>query len=103
MERRRRRQKWRFELKTGDVVDAMDSDLRWFDAKIVNCDADRVKVHYRGWSSKWDSWLKRLESKSLQKIFTHTEDWRRLQKDDAVEVRSDDTSRALWLERQRHI
>jgi hypothetical protein len=78
----------------GDVIDAKDSEGRWFDSRIVAIDGDRVKVHYNGWSSRWDSWCDRNDE-SIQPHLTHTDDWRRLRVGDELEMRGP-SEKALW-------
>ena len=85
---------WRSHIQVGDVIDAKDSEGRWFDSRIVAIEGDRVRVHYNGWSSRWDSWCDRKDE-SIQPLFTHTDDWRRLQVGDAVELRGRG-EKALW-------
>ncbi|KAJ1444808.1 hypothetical protein M885DRAFT_551946 [Pelagophyceae sp. CCMP2097] len=95
-----RRTRWRAALRVGQVVDARDSEGRWFDAVVVDLDAVKgAKVHFRGWSSKWDAWLGlHLDDAPLAQLFTHTDDWRRLRRGDACEVRSEDAVKPLWYE-----
>ena len=86
---------WRESMAVGDVIDAKDSEGRWFDSRIVAIDVgDRVRVHYNGWSSRWDSWCDRKDE-SIQPLFTHTDDWRRLKVGDALEMRGP-FEKALW-------
>ena len=88
-------QQWRESMAVGDVIDAKDSEGRWFDSRIVAIDVgDRVKVHYNGWSSRWDCWFDRNDE-SIQPHLTHTDDWRRLKVGDALEVRGPG-EKALW-------
>ena len=47
---------------------------------------DRVKVHYNGWSSRWDRGCDRKDEQ-IQPHLTHTDDWRRLKVGDALEMR----------------
>ena len=82
---------WRRELKVGDVIDARDRESRWYDAVIVAVarpvgvavDAAQshglVRVHFRGWSSKWDEWVCRND-KRLQPFQMITREWRSLLK-----------------------
>ena len=85
---------WRSHTQVGDVIDAKDSEGRWFDSRIVAIDGDRVKVHYNGWSSRWDSWCDRNDE-SIQPHLTHTDDWRRLRVGDELEMRGP-SEKALW-------
>ena len=87
-------QQWRESMAVGDVIDAKDSEGRWFDSRIVAIEGDRLRVHYNGWSSRWDSWCDRKDE-SIQPLFTHTDDWRRLRVGDAVELRGRG-EKALW-------
>ena len=90
-------QQWRESMAVGDVIDAKDSEGRWFDSRIVAIDVgDRVKVHYNGWSSRWDCWFDRNDE-SIQPHLTHTDDWRRLKVGDALEMRSRG-EKALWYQ-----
>ena len=93
----REREKWRDHIQVGDIIDAKDSEGRWFDSRIVEVDKDRapeVKVHYNGWSERWDTWVDRKDE-SIQPHLTHTDDWRRLKVGDAVEMRSAG-EKAFW-------
>ena len=86
---------WRESMAVGDVIDAKDSEGRWFDSRIVAIDVgDRVRVHYNGWSSRWDSWVDRNDE-SIQPHLTHTDDWRRLRVGDELEMRGPG-EKALW-------
>jgi hypothetical protein len=85
---------WRESMAVGDVIDAKDSEGRWFDSRIVAIEGDRVKVHYNGWSSRWDSWVDRNDE-SIQPHLTHTDDWRRLRVGDVLEIRGPG-EKALW-------
>ncbi|KAJ1461258.1 hypothetical protein M885DRAFT_267022 [Pelagophyceae sp. CCMP2097] len=92
---------WRAALRVGQVVDARDSEGRWFDAIVIDLDAVKgAKVHFRGWSSKWDAWLGLHPNDApLAKLFTHTDHWRMLlRREDACEVRSEDAVKPLWYE-----
>ena len=94
----REREKWRDHIQVGDIIDAKDSEGRWFDSRIVEVEKDRgpgeVKVHYNGWSERWDTWVDRKDE-SIQPHLTHTDDWRRLKVGDAVEMRSAG-EKAFW-------
>ena len=87
-------QDWRNNLSVGDVIDAKDSEGRWFDSRVVEVDRDRVKVHYNGWSWRWNTWVDRKDE-SIQPHLTHTDDWRRLEVGDELEVRAPG-AKALW-------
>ena len=97
----REREKWRDHIQVGDIIDAKDSEGRWFDSRIVEVDKDRgpgeVKVHYNGWSGRWDTWVDRKDE-SIQPHLTHTDDWRRLKVGDAIEMRGPG-EKTLWFKR----
>ena len=46
-------------INVGDFVDAQDSSGRWYESVVREVTDDTVKVHYFGWSSRWDATLKR--------------------------------------------
>lgn len=52
---------------------------------MVDVAEKRVKVHYRGWTDKWDEWLERLSDR-LQKSHTKVRNWRAFRVGDAVQV-----------------
>uniref|UniRef100_H3HB32 DUSP domain-containing protein n=1 Tax=Phytophthora ramorum TaxID=164328 RepID=H3HB32_PHYRM len=78
-------EQWRSELETGQMVDALDTDSKWYEARIVNITDNQAKVHYRGWSIKWDEWLART-SPRLMPLHSKVRDWRRFRVDDEVQV-----------------
>ena len=52
--RQRATEEWRKELARGDHVDARDKRNMWYESKIVAVKDGRVKIHFLGWSKKWD-------------------------------------------------
>uniref|UniRef100_A0A7S2W2S4 Ubiquitinyl hydrolase 1 n=1 Tax=Rhizochromulina marina TaxID=1034831 RepID=A0A7S2W2S4_9STRA len=77
---------WRSALGVGALLDALDSDKRWFESQVVDVEEDRVKIHYLGWSSKWDAWVPR-GSPDLLPLHSRTTMWRQeLGKGDDIEV-----------------
>lgn len=88
-------------IKIGDFVDAQDSTGKWYEAVVRGVTEDTVKVHYLGWTSKWDSNLRRRRKRDDVEIegclknalppaplFSHSSRWREeLQLGDIVEVR----------------
>jgi len=79
---------WKDQLKVGDLVDAMDSDQKWFESVIIEIKGTKAKVHFKGWSSKWDSYLD-IQSASIQYLHTKTPKWRIFQEGDEIEIRSE--------------
>ena len=55
--------KWRAGLKAGDVIDALDTVNKWYQAMVVETRLyegnDFLKVTFVGWPSKYDEWLLR--------------------------------------------
>ena len=43
-------------LQIGDHIDHRDDVGRFLLATIVDKDEYKVKIHYEGWNSKWDTW-----------------------------------------------
>ena len=43
-------------FKAGQRIEALDQMNVWLEAFIIDVDDYRVKVHYKGWSSKFDEW-----------------------------------------------
>ena len=46
-------------LAPGDFIDAQDNARTWYEAQIREVHDDKVKVHYFGWASRWDGWIRR--------------------------------------------
>lgn len=49
-------------LREGDIVDGYcPQTFRWYEAKIVKVgeNNDKVKIHFKGWNSKYDEWVER--------------------------------------------
>eukprot|EP00523_Entomoneis_sp_CCMP467_P019717 CAMPEP_0168857200 /NCGR_PEP_ID=MMETSP0727-20121128/15605_1 /TAXON_ID=265536 /ORGANISM="Amphiprora sp., Strain CCMP467" /LENGTH=1184 /DNA_ID=CAMNT_0008911817 /DNA_START=100 /DNA_END=3654 /DNA_ORIENTATION=- len=91
-------------VQVGDFVDAQDVAGKWYEARVCNVTETSVKVHYIGWSSKWDTELKRWPDSHVSglanklfppaSLWSRTPRWReRLTVGDIVEVR--DTSSLL--------
>ena len=78
--------RWRDALTVGTVIDAQDSDKKWFDAVITTVDGDLLGVHYRGWRAKWDDKNVPRSSERIQPLHTHTPRWREFTLGDQVEV-----------------
>uniref|UniRef100_A0A6S8CHP7 Uncharacterized protein n=1 Tax=Aureoumbra lagunensis TaxID=44058 RepID=A0A6S8CHP7_9STRA len=90
--------RWRLRIKSGDIIDAKDSEGRWFDSVVRQVKEVQIHVHFRGWAARWDTWVDRFDEDSIQPLFTHTTNWRKFKKGDACEIRSEEEKRALWYE-----
>lgn len=90
-------EQWRADLKVGQMVDALDTDSKWYEATIVGITEGQAKVHYRGWSTKWDEWLART-SPRLMPLHSKVRDWRRFRVNDEVQVGDErpGKKRMLW-------
>ncbi|CEG49503.1 ubiquitinspecific protease [Plasmopara halstedii] len=84
---------WRFELKTGQLIDALDTNKRWYESRIVDTGAVYVKIHYRGWTNKWDEWLRRTSTR-LAPLHTKVPNWRAFQVNDEVLVGTEVSSKS---------
>lgn len=64
--------KWSpYTLQVGDWCDARDSVNTWCVGQIVECNDNAVKVHFKGWASKWDEVIPR-SSPRLAELRHHT-------------------------------
>ena len=88
-------------ISVGDFVDAQDVAGKWYEARVTEVQEDSIKVHYMGWSSKWDTSLKRWPDSTVSgmanrllvpmPLWSQAPRWReRVRIGDVVEVR--DTS-----------
>ncbi|GMF28568.1 unnamed protein product [Phytophthora lilii] len=76
---------WRFTLEKNQLIDALDTDKKWYESRVIDLNATHVKVHYRGWTAKWDEWLKRTSSR-IAPLHTKVPNWRDFQIGDEVLV-----------------
>lgn len=87
-------------LQVGDFIDAADNDCKWFEAVVREINSDTIKVHYMGWSSRWDGHILRRRkdnntSEACRKLpgppaplWSQTSSWReQITINDEVEVR----------------
>ena len=53
--------KWRHELAEESKCDALDCVNKWYTSQIIEVDhgANRFKVHFDGWSARYDEWIYR--------------------------------------------
>ncbi|KAF1780011.1 Ubiquitin specific protease domain [Phytophthora cactorum] len=76
---------WRFTLQKDQLIDALDTDQKWYESRVVDLNETHVKVHYRGWTAKWDEWVNRTASR-LAPLHTKVPNWRDFQVNDEVLV-----------------
>ena len=91
-------------LKVGDLLDARDTQNKWFGAIIVELtspsdgERDKLKVHYCGWSSRWGVWFPR-HAEQIQPLFSQTENWRDLKIGDRAEINgAQPNEKPRWFE-----
>ena len=63
---------WRLALKAGDLLDAQDKqEGKWYESNVVSVRGDVVRVHFKGWSDKWDEDINRkTEAARLEPLHT---------------------------------
>jgi hypothetical protein len=59
---------------TGDAQDG-----KWYVSEVLSIDANKVLVHFVGWTSRWDLWVP-MEDSALAPLYTHTNKSARLDK-----------------------
>ena len=96
-------------ISVGDYVDARDSTGKWYESLVREVLPDGVKVHFIGWSTRWDLILPRDHSRGPdstkfleppQPLWTQTNNWRTsLDIGSIVEVReaSSGIRKPKWL------
>jgi hypothetical protein len=94
-------QVWKEDLRTGDVVDAMDKLSNWFEAIVMGVAGNGdITVHFKGWSSEFDEVIRHAQrDRRIQPLYTRTIDWRSgLEEDDKVEIKiSPPGTKIVWL------
>ena len=41
------------------MIEALDMEGKWYKAKVLHVAETRCRVHYNGWPTKWDEWIKK--------------------------------------------
>lgn len=59
------------DFRVDDVIDAKDTEGKWYESRVMDVKETQILVHYNGWSSKWDAWHNK-DSPSLAAKNTHT-------------------------------
>jgi hypothetical protein len=54
-------------FKAGQRIEALDKTNKWLEAFIIDVEDYRIKVHYKGWSSKFDEWHDSQNRNKLQR------------------------------------
>ena len=57
------------EWEAGFICDALDRFGGWYEAKIMEVEESRVKVHFMGWNRKYDEWMPK-DSEKMAKLYT---------------------------------
>lgn len=58
-------------IQVGDFIDAPDKCGKWYEAIVREETEDLVKVHYIGWGSRWDAWIRRFDQSCYPTDFQH--------------------------------
>jgi len=58
-------------IQVGDFVDAPDKCGKWYEAVVREETEDLFKVHYIGWGSRWDCWIRRFDQNFYPPNFEH--------------------------------
>ncbi|GMF46040.1 unnamed protein product [Phytophthora fragariaefolia] len=56
-----------------------------YESRVVGLSSTLVKLHYRGWTSKWDEWIDRTSSR-IAPLHTKVQNWRDFKVGNAVMV-----------------
>lgn len=92
-------------LQEGDYLDAEDNELKWYDSRVakvypagsmdaelpahlMDIEEDTLKIHFMGWSSRFDIIFKRSSPK-LAPLFSKVPVWRKFRVGDKIEMRVD--------------
>ena len=65
---------WRYRLKPNDIINAIDEDNLWYEAKVLEVDKKYIKVRFRGWSEKWNKTFE-INSEKISKRYKKVPDW----------------------------
>lgn len=83
------RRHWLETVASGDRVDAMDVEGRWFEAQILTATTQKLFLHYKSWNSSFDQTFDRSSAR-LAPLFTHCTDWRpKLKRGQLIEAKRD--------------
>jgi hypothetical protein len=55
----------------GDNIEVLDTVQKWYFSTVVDIKPGEIKVHYEGWSPKFDEWIK-IGSNRIAPLLTHT-------------------------------
>merc|ERR1712154_544604 len=54
-------------------IDCQDEYNKWYEAQIIDISGNKIKVHYKGWKSKFDTWVDlENEPERARKLHTFT-------------------------------
>ena len=60
------------ELRVNNRLDVLDTLRKWLEAIVLEADEKRIRVHYRGYTAKWDEWIE-LDSDRIAPVGTHSD------------------------------
>jgi hypothetical protein len=47
-------------------IDCKDEHGQWLEARVIELEPDRIKVHYRKWHSRFDAWIPKNSSRIVE-------------------------------------
>ena len=50
-------------LDIGTLIEAQDVENLWFPAEVIKSNETEVRVHFLGWSERWDEWIEKDSSR----------------------------------------
>ena len=50
-------------LDIGTLIEAQDVENLWFPAEVIQSNETEVRVHFLGWSERWDEWIEKDSSR----------------------------------------
>ena len=82
-------QHWKKSIKTGDLIDFKSALLStYLEGVVVEAEEYRVKCHRLGWSSEYDTWIRRDDKEGIQPLYSKTSDWRSNLRECQVQIQS---------------
>eukprot|EP00475_Leptophrys_vorax_P027219 TRINITY_DN3879_c0_g1_i2.p3 TRINITY_DN3879_c0_g1~~TRINITY_DN3879_c0_g1_i2.p3 ORF type:complete len:184 (+),score=56.60 TRINITY_DN3879_c0_g1_i2:21-572(+) len=59
-------------FRIGQMVDVQDNISKWCVAEVLEIAKNSIKVHYVGWTMKWDTWIELGGKLEVAPVFSHT-------------------------------
>jgi len=58
---------WTDFIYVGQVVDVQDHETNWYQAEVLVVEKHQIRVHFIGWTAKWDCWIPKRSTRLLKK------------------------------------